>query len=74
MEPIIEGSYPVFIEPPGNPKTIVLRIGKQEGRGESQTTEISLSQGRLLAYALLREVEERHVYIERLNEEAKSGA
>ena len=62
----------MFIEsvPMYSPGRINLRIGKH-GRGESQIATLSLTQARLLAYALLRAVEERLERIERLNEEAR---
>ena len=49
---------------------IALRVGKHRGPGRSQTTTIRLSQARRIAYELFREIEQRQVQTERLNEEA----
>ncbi len=64
----------MFIEsvPIYSPGRINLRVGKHgPGPGESQIATLSLTQARLLAYALLREVAEMLERIERLNEEAR---
>jgi hypothetical protein len=75
MKPIVEGRpYPVFIEEKDvliGVKNIGLRIGNPKP-GETQTTKMTLTQARLLAYSLLREVEQREADMERLNEEARS--
>jgi hypothetical protein len=66
--------YPVFIEDEDallGVKNIGLRIGNPKP-GETQKTSMTLTQTRLLAYSLLREVEEREAQMERLNEEARS--
>jgi hypothetical protein len=70
MNPVVEGHpYPVSIESPLiGVKYITLRIGNYK-RGQTQKTHLSLSETEVLAYALLREVAERKVEIERLNEE-----
>jgi hypothetical protein len=75
MNPIVEGRpYPVFIEGEEivmGVKYIGLRIGNPKP-GETQKTIMTLTQARLLAYSLLREVEQREADMERLNEEARS--
>jgi len=66
--PVVEGHpYPVFVEQSRQSSKwnkISLRIGKH-GPGNSQITVLSLPQARLLAYALLREVEDKLVESER---------
>jgi hypothetical protein len=72
MKPAVDGyRYPVLIESTNSARHLGLRIGRQDGRGRSQTTIITLSGARLLAYSLLREVEVREVQMERLNKEAQ---
>jgi hypothetical protein len=72
MKPTVEGHrYPFFIESTTSARHLGLRIGRQDGRGRSQTTIITLAQARLLAYSLLREVENREVQTEKLNEDAR---
>jgi hypothetical protein len=75
MNPIVESRpYPVFIEEEDvlmGVRYIGLRIGNPKP-GETQKTIMTLTQARLLAYSLLREVEQREADMERLNEEARS--
>jgi hypothetical protein len=72
MKPAVEGyRYPVFIESTTGPRHLGLRIGRQDGRGKSQTTIVTLQEARLLAYSLLREVEIREVQMEKINKEAQ---
>jgi len=75
MNAIAEGRpYPVFIDEEDvlmGVKYIGLRIGNPKP-GETQKTIVTLTQARLLAYSLLREVEQREADIERLNEDARS--
>lgn len=51
-------------------RNIGLRIGNPDP-GETQKTNMTLTQTWLLAYSLLREVEEREAEMEQLNEEAR---
>jgi len=69
--PVVEGNpYPVFVEQSKQSSKwnkVALHIGKH-GPGDSQITVLSLPQARLLAYALLREVENKLVDIEQSEE------
>jgi hypothetical protein len=75
MKPVVEGHpYPISIETVETtlrgPGYITLRIGSHR-RGQSQMTHFSLAETEVLAYALLHEVAERKLKIERLNDEAR---